>query len=131
MGAALGVALGGRHSSGFDREHISHSIDSMTEHRFGRAATDAEKFGPLYAVAGLTVVGGVFGAGCAVATRVLPVPAIAAGAVYGVCAWAASEVGYRRMPDAQQRWGFPPPTRTLSVFVLYGAAVAALTERRR
>jgi ABC-type uncharacterized transport system permease subunit len=123
--------LGYVHTGGFDAERITNSIESLTEYRFGRSATEDEKSSPYVGISGIAVVGGLFGAGCAVATRILPVPPIAAGAAYGLGAWAASEAMYRRMAGRQQRWGFPPTRTTLSVLTLYGAAVAGLTHARR
>jgi hypothetical protein len=127
-GAGLGVALGYAHTNGYNRDAIREANDEQTEYRFGRRSSADEIHGTLWWIVGVATLGGAFGAITAAATRVLPTPALVSGAVVGGTAWASAEAWYRRLPDAQQRWGFPPTRRTLTTLALSGAAVAAASR---
>jgi hypothetical protein len=122
------VALGYAHTNGFNRDAIREANDELTEYRFGRRSTADERHGTLWWIGGLATLGGAFGAVTGAATRVLPTPPLLSGAVVGGAAWASAEAWYRRLPDAQQQWGFPPARRTLTTLALFGAGVAAASH---
>jgi hypothetical protein len=123
------VALGYRHTNGYDRERLASEFEAGTQYRFGRSEADPRWWEPRDIVVWMAVLGGGFGIGVAAASRVVPLRPVAAGGLCGVSAWAAYEIWYRRA-SGLQRWAFPRPTRAATMLALYGAAVACLTDGR-
>jgi hypothetical protein len=75
----------------------------------------------------MAAAGALFGMGCVAASRLLPIPSVASGALCGVGLWFGSEQLYRLQPDRQQKWAAPPFGRALH-FGAFGVAVALVAD---
>jgi xanthine/uracil permease len=125
-GSALFVSVAGVRTRGFRRLSA-------------RWAEGVEDVSALYGVnvelgagvgtLGVAATGAGFGAACALATRVIPLPPIAAGVVVGVLAWTAVEMCDRQAAD-RKGWVHHPQLVAAALWAAEGAAIGSFLSRR-